>query len=73
MTVLINAASFLFVLGYFTSDIVRPRLLSAVGTAFVVACFWRQPEPMLSVVAWNVLFLGLNVVQLARMLATRRT
>ncbi len=71
MNLPINAANVLFVLGYFTTDMPRLRLLSAVGTALAVACFCSQPEPMLNVVAWNVLVLELNVVQLARMVAER--
>ncbi len=60
MNLPINAANVLFVLGYFTTDMPRLRLLSAVGTALAVACFCSQPEPMLNVVAWNVLVLELT-------------
>ena len=68
MNALINAANLLFVLGYFTSDMLRLRLLSVVATSCVVAYFYLQPEPMMNVVLWNLLFLTLNVAQVARML-----
>jgi hypothetical protein len=71
MNVLLNAANVLFVLGYFTTDLLRLRLLSAVATACVTAYFLNQPEPMLTVVAWNIVFLGLNLVQLALLLRAR--
>ena len=71
MNVLINAANIFFVLGYFTSDMLRLRLLSVVGTSCVVVYFYSQPEPMMNVVAWNLVFLLLNLVQLAQMLRAR--
>ncbi|WP_210529532.1 hypothetical protein [Rubellimicrobium arenae] len=71
MNVLINAANIFFVLGYFTTDMLRLRLLSVVGTSCVVAYFYSQPEPMMNVVAWNLVFLVLNLAQLAQMLRSR--
>jgi hypothetical protein len=71
MNILINAANLFFVLGYFTSDMLRLRLLSVVGTSCVVTYFYNQPEPMMNVVAWNLVFLLLNLVQLAQMLRSR--
>ena len=72
MDVLINAANGLFVLTYFTTDMLRLRLLSVVATACVLVYFYSQPEPMMTVVAWNLVFLALNIVQLAKMLRTWR-
>lgn len=71
MNVLINAANIFFVLGYFTTDMLRLRLLSVVGTSCVVAYFYSQPEPMMNVVAWNLIFLAFNLVQLTKMLRSR--
>ena len=71
MNILINAANLLFVLTYFTTDMLRLRLLSVVATACVLVYFYSQPEPMLTVVAWNLVFLALNIVQLAKMLRSR--
>ena len=71
MNVLINAANILFVLTYFTTDMLRLRLLSVVATACVLVYFYSQPEPLMTVVAWNLVFLVLNIVQLAQMLRSR--
>ena len=71
MNLLINAANLLFVLSYFTKDMLQLRLISVVGTSCVLVYFSSQPEPMLSVVAWNVVFLILNLVQVAQMLRAR--
>lgn len=72
MNVLINAANVLSVLGYFTTDMLRLRLLSIVATSCAVVYFYKQPEPLMNVVAWNLVFLALNFVQLVRMLRSRR-
>mgnify|MGYP004535144035 CR=1 FL=1 len=71
MTVLINAANVLSVLGYFTTDMLRLRLLSLVATTCGLIYFYSQPEPLMTVVAWNLVFLGLNAVQLVRLLRPR--
>lgn len=71
MTVLINAANILSVLGYFTTDMLRLRLLSIVATVCAVTYFYNQPEPLMNVDVWNLVFLVLNAVQLARMLRSR--
>ena len=71
MNVLINAANILFVLTYFTTDMLRLRLLSVVATACVLVYFYSQPEPLMTVVAWNLVFLVLNIAQLAQMLRSR--
>ncbi len=71
MNVLINAANLLFVLTYFTTDMLRLRLLSVVATACVLVYFYSQPEPLMTVVTWNLVFLVLNIVQLAQMLRSR--
>ena len=71
MDLLINAANVIFMLGYFTTDMLRLRLLSVVATSCVVAYFYSQPEPMMNVVAWNLVFLVLNLIQLAQMLRPR--
>lgn len=71
MNALINAANLLFVLGYFTTDMLRLRLLSVVGTTLAVTYFATQPEPIMTVVLWNLLFLVLNIAQVGRMLLAR--
>ncbi|TNC60303.1 hypothetical protein [Rubellimicrobium roseum] len=71
MDFLINAANVLFMLGYFTTNMLRLRLLSVVATACVLVYFYSQPEPMMTVVAWNLVFLVLNIAQLVQMLRSQ--
>jgi Gpi18-like mannosyltransferase len=71
MDLLINAANVFYVIAYFTTDMLRLRLLTMVAAAFLATYFYCQPEPMLNVVAWNLFFLALNVVQLGRLMQKR--
>jgi len=72
MDVLINAANVLYVLAYFTQNLLRLRLLTLVAAACLAAYFASRPDPLWTVVAWNLFFLALNLFQLARILLTRR-
>lgn len=68
MEILINAANILYVIAYFTMDMLRLRLLTLAAACCLAVYFYCQPVPMLNVVAWNLFFIALNVVHLARML-----
>ena len=72
MDALINAANILYVLAYFTTDLLRLRLMPLVAAACLAAYFASRPDPLWTVVAWNLFFLALNLVQLARILLLRR-
>lgn len=72
MDLLINAANILYVLAYFTNDLLRVRLMTLVAAACLAAYFASRPDPLWTVVAWNLFFLALNLFQLARLLRTRR-
>ena len=71
MDVLINVANILYVIAYFTLDMLRLRLLTVTAAACLAVYFYCQPTPMLNVVAWNVFFVLLNLTQIARLLARR--
>ncbi len=72
MDLLINAANILYVVAYFTMDMLRLRILTTTAAACLAVYFYCQPVPMLNVVAWNLFFILLNLVQLARLVAARR-
>ena len=72
MEALFVAANLTFLTTYLVNDLLRSRVLSGVGTLFLIAYFATLDEPMLSVVGWNLLFLALNGVQMGRMLLSRR-
>ena len=71
MDILINLANVLYVVAYFTNNIVRLRVLSLVAAICLATYFVNQPVPMLNVVAWNLAFIALNVFQLLNLLVRR--
>lgn len=72
MDILINGANLLYVAAYFTTNLLRLRLLTMVAAACLCAYFLLQPVPLYNVVAWNLFFLALNTVQVTRLLLKRR-
>jgi hypothetical protein len=71
MDILINVANILYVLAYFTSNMLRLRVLTLVAAACLAAYFATRPEPLWVVVAWNIFFLALNSWQVGRLLLAR--
>jgi hypothetical protein len=71
MDILINAANLLYVVAYFTVDMLRLRLLTVTAATCLAIYFLCQPVPMLNVAAWNVFFIALNLMQIVRILRAR--
>jgi len=71
MDLLVNVANVLYVVAYFTTNMLRLRLLTTVAAICLVVFFATRPEPLWTVVAWNVFFVGLNLMQLARLMRRR--
>ncbi len=72
MDLLVNAANILYVIAYFTMDMLRLRILTVTAATCLAVYFYSRPEPLLNVVAWNVFFVGLNLIQLARIVLARQ-
>ncbi|MER8830127.1 hypothetical protein NKH73_28290 [Mesorhizobium sp. M0938] len=73
MELLVNIANILYVIAYFTMDMLRLRLLTIVAACCLATYFYSQPEPMLNVVVWNMFFISLNMFQIFRILKSRLT
>jgi hypothetical protein len=71
MEALVFAANGMYVTTYFTDDLLRVRLLTIAAAACLAAYFYTRPEPLMTVVGWNLFFVGLNVFQIARILRAR--
>ena len=72
MDMLINLANGLYVVAYFTNNMLRLRMLTLTAAACLAVYFATRPEPLWTVVAWNIFFLLLNGVQVARLLLAAR-
>lgn len=68
----IHAANVLYLVSYLTRDIMWLRLLTCCGLILGIAFFTCQPKPFYWPCAWQVVFLGINVVQIRRLIYERR-
>jgi uncharacterized membrane protein len=59
------------VAAYFTNNIRRVRFLTVTAATCLAIYFYAQPQLMLTIVGWNLFFVALNLVQIARLLRVR--
>jgi hypothetical protein len=72
MDPLINLANLLYVSAYFVRDILWLRTLSATAACCLTAHFYLMPEPLMTIVYWNVFFAALNALWIGRLVRERR-
>lgn len=72
METLVYIANVLYLASYFVQDMLRLRILTVFAAACLIGYFYLQPQPMMTVVYWNLFFVALNVFQIGRIVATRR-
>jgi len=71
MDALIYVANLLYLASYLVRDILQLRVLTITAATCLALYFASRPEPLMEVVYWNLLFLALNVLQVARILWAR--
>lgn len=71
MEILIYIANGMNLLGYCMKDILRLRLMMLAAASCLAAYFYSRPEPLMTVVYWNLFYVGLNLYQIARLLRVR--
>ena len=71
MEFLIYMANGLYLFSYMVKDILKLRLLTVTAACILVTYFSLQPEPVLSIIYWNLFFVGLNVMQISFILKSR--
>ncbi len=72
MEPLVYIANMLYLASYFMQDILRLRALTITAAMCLVAYFYLRPEPLMTVVCWNLFFIGLNVFQIVRIVIAKR-
>ena len=71
MEILIYVANGMNLLGYCMKDILRLRLMMLAAASCLAAYFYCRPEPLMTVVYWNLFYVALNLYQIARLLRAR--
>jgi hypothetical protein len=69
MEALVFAANLLYVATYFTEALLRTRIMTLCAGGCLIAYHVGRPEPLLTIIGWNVFFVGLNIVQILRLRA----
>lgn len=67
MDLLIYIANFLYLGAYFVREMLLLRLFSLLAALCLVGYFASRPDPLGTVIAWNLVFASLNLVQLLRL------
>ena len=73
MEILINAANILYLLSYIVRDMLKLRILTVIAASSLIVYFYFLPEPIMTVVYWNLFFVAQNVYWIVRLLVNRRT
>jgi hypothetical protein len=71
MESLVYMANGMYLASYFMKDMLHLRILTVTAALCLVAYFYFRPEPMMTVVCWNLFFVALNVFQIIRIVASR--
>ena len=72
MEALIHSANLIYLISYVMRDILWLRIFTVIAAACLILYFYFLPEPLLTPVYWNILFITLNVYWIARLLLERR-
>ncbi len=72
MEALIHSANLIYLVSYVMRDILWLRIFTVIASACLILYFYFLPEPLLTPVYWNILFITLNVYWIARLLLERR-
>lgn len=71
MDFLIYLANLLYLASYFVRDMPALRLFSLLASFCLVGYFASRPEPLVTVIAWNLVFAALNMAHLLRLAIQR--
>jgi CRP-like cAMP-binding protein len=72
MNIFLHIANVMYLGAYLVKDMVWLRVLSIVGGLCLIAAFVLRSPPMWDSVAWDAVFVLINVVQIVRLAAERR-
>jgi CRP-like cAMP-binding protein len=68
----IHGANVLYLASYLVRDILLLRVLTVVAGLTLLPFYVLRPDPIWVAVAWNALFIAINLVQIHRLLLERR-
>ena len=72
MECLVYIANCMYLLSYFMNAMLRLRILTVTAACCLMAYFLLRPEPMMTVVCWNMFFVALNIYQITGLVRRQR-
>ncbi len=70
--VIIHVANILYLLSYSVKDMLWLRCLTVVAALCLLPYYYFQPVPLTAAIIWNLLFSGINLLQIVLLLRERR-
>ena len=71
MEILVYMANGMYLASYFMKEMLHLRMLTVAAALCLSAYFYIRPDPMMTVVSWNLFFVALNVFQITRIVIGR--
>ncbi len=72
MEALIHSANVIYLVSYTMREILWLRVFTVVAATCLVFYFYLRPEPLLTPIYWNLVFIVLNIIWIVRLLLERR-
>jgi hypothetical protein len=68
----ITVANVLYLASYSVHDILWLRILSVIAATLLIPYYMIQPVPLTAAIAWNAVFIAINVYWIVRLILERR-
>ncbi len=72
MEALIHTANVIYLVSYTMREILWLRVFTVVAATCLIFYFYLRPEPLLTPIYWNLVFIVLNIIWIVRLLLERR-
>ena len=69
---LVNVANVVYLLSYSVRDILWLRILTVFGAGLLLPYYYLQLEPLWTPMAWNVVFIAINIYWITKLILERR-
>ena len=69
---LVNVANVVYLFSYSVRDILYLRILTVFGASLLLPYYYLQIEPLYAPMAWNVVFISINIYWITRLILERR-
>ena len=69
----ITGANLLYLASYSVRDILWLRILTIAAAVLLIPYYYLQSQPLWIAISWNLVFVGINLFWVARLLLERRS